>query len=133
VVARAVDGSLKAGATYELGGPEVKTFRELLETLLRIIHRRRLLLPLPFPLARIQAGVMEFVNKFTFGLMPKALMLTRDQVTLLERDNVVSEEANSAGLTLEGLGIKGETIDSVVPGYLYRFRKAGQFDRAVEV
>lgn len=133
VVARAVDGSLKAGATYELGGPEVKTFRELLETLLRTIHRKRLLLPLPFPLARIQAGAMEFVNKFTFGLMPKALMLTRDQVTLLERDNIVSEEANSAELTLEGLGIKGETIDSVVPTYLYRFRKAGQFDRAVEV
>lgn len=133
VVARAVEGNLKSGATYELGGPEVKTFRELLEILLRIIHRKRLLLPLPFPLARIQAGAMEFVNKFTFGLMPKALMLTRDQVTLLERDNIVSEEANSAGLTLEGLGIKGETIGSVVPTYLYRFRKAGQFDRAVKV
>ena len=130
--ARAVDGTLKAGATYELGGPEVKSFRALMEAVLKITNRRRALLPLPFPLARIQAGVMEIANAVSFGLMPHALQLTRDQVTLLERDNVVSAEAAEAGLTLEGMGIKGETIDDIVPSYLYRFRKAGQFEKMVD-
>ena len=64
--------------------------------------------------------------------MPHALQLTRDQVTLLERDNVVSDEASSAGLTLQGIGIKGETIENVVPSYLYRFRKAGQFEKMAD-
>ena len=131
-VARAVDGVLKPGATYELGGPEVKSFRDLMEAVLKITNRRRALLPLPFPLARIQAGVMEIADAVSFGLMPHALQLTRDQVTLLERDNVVSDEASSAGLTLQGIGIKGETIENVVPSYLYRFRKAGQFEKMAD-
>ena len=131
-VARAVDGALKPGARYELGGPEVKSFRELMEAVLKITNRRRALLPLPFPLARIQAGVMEIADAVSFGLMPHALQLTRDQVTLLERDNVVSNEASSAGLTLQGIGIKGETIENVVPSYLYRFRKAGQFEKMAD-
>ena len=131
-VARAVDGALKAGATYELGGPEVKSFRDLMQAVLKITNRRRALVPLPFPLARIQAGVMEIANAVSFGLMPHALQLTRDQVTLLEQDNVVSAEASKAGLTLEGIGIKGETIDAIVPSYLYRFRKAGQFEKMAD-
>jgi NADH dehydrogenase len=75
---------------------------------------------------------MEIANAVSFGLMPHALQLTRDQVTLLEQDNVVSAEASEAGLTLEGIGIKGETIDAIVPSYLYRFRKAGQFEKMAD-
>ncbi|NBQ40182.1 MAG: complex I NDUFA9 subunit family protein, partial [Alphaproteobacteria bacterium] len=58
--------------------------------------------------------------------------LTRDQVTLLERDNVVSDEAKKNGLTLEGMGVEGETVEAIVPSYLYRFRKAGQFERMAD-
>ena len=131
-VARTVDGALKPGATYELGGPEVKSFRELMEAVLKITNRKRALLPLPFPLARLQAGVMEIAETVSFGLMPHALQLTRDQVTLLQSDNVVSSESAQAGLTLEGMGIKGETIENIVPSYLYRFRKAGQFEKMAD-
>jgi len=132
-VAKAVDGALKPGATYELGGPEIKTFRELMEITLKVINRKRLLLPLPFPLARLQAGLFETIDTVTFGLaLPSALRLTRDQVTLLARDNIVSEEAKRQGLTLEGMGIEGETIEAIVPSYLYRFRKAGQFEKMAD-
>ncbi len=132
-VAKAVDGTLKNGTTYELGGPEVKTFRELMEITLKVINRKRVLLPLPFPVARLQAGVFETIDKVTFGLLlPSALRLTRDQVTLLERHNIVSDEAKKNGLTLEGMGIEGETVEAIVPSYLYRFRKAGQFERMAD-
>ncbi len=127
VIARAIDGAIKSGTTYELGGPEVKTFEELVRYVLEVTHRKALLAPLPFGAARAQAGVMELLNSVTFGMMPDELMITRDQVRLLERDNVVTDAAIAEGRTLEGLGIHGETIEAVVPTYLYRYRKGGQF------
>jgi NADH dehydrogenase len=117
-IAEAVDGRAKPGAIYELGGPEVRTFKELMEFTLATIERRRLLLPIPFPLARLQATFL--------GLMPKPL-LTRDQVALLKQDNVVSGEAKRQGRTLQDLGIEPISMETVVPYYLWRFRKAGQF------
>jgi uncharacterized protein YbjT (DUF2867 family) len=118
-IARAVDGEARAGTTYELGGPEVRTFREILEYILKTIERRRLLVPLPFLLARLQASLMQF--------MPKPL-LTPDQVELLRTDNVVSQEAITQQRTLQGLGIMTpEPIEAIVPSYLWRFRKTGQF------
>ena len=63
------------------------------------------------------------------GLFPKMLLMTRDQLKLLESDNVVSEKAISERRTLEGLGIEPRAIESIVPTYLYRFRRQGQFDR----
>jgi NADH dehydrogenase len=128
-IARGIDGSLTPGATYELGGPEVKTFRELMEYVLQVTGRRRALVPLPFGVARLQAGLLEGIKFASFGLLPETFLLTRDQVSLLEHDNVVSEAAKAAGLTLEGMGIAPETIEAVVPSYLYRFRRQGQFDR----
>jgi len=98
----------------------VKSFRELMEITLREIDRSRLLVPLPFAVARIQAFFME--------LMPKP-MLTRDQVTLLESDNVVSEAAAREQRTLEGLGITPTAMNAVLSSYLWRFRKAGQFTK----
>ncbi len=119
-IARAVEGKAKAGATYELGGPEVMRFRELMELTLEEIGRKRLLLPLPFGVARLQAFFME--------MLPKP-MLTRDQVTMLERDNVASQEAIRDGRTLEGLGINPVAMQAILASYLWRYRKAGQFTK----
>ncbi|PPD14379.1 MAG: complex I NDUFA9 subunit family protein [Methylobacterium sp.] len=119
-IARVLDGAGKPGTTYELGGPEVKSFKALLEYILTVTGRSRALLPVPFPLARLQASVME--------LLPSP-MLTVDQVNMLETDNVVSAEAIAQKRTLAGLAISPTTIESVVPRYLYRFRKHGQFER----
>jgi uncharacterized protein YbjT (DUF2867 family) len=119
-VAVALAGGAKPGATYELGGPAVKSFREILEYILHETGRKRLLVPVPFPIAELQGRIL--------GLLPKPL-LTRDQVLMLKSDNVVSGLAMSEGRTLQGLGIGADTIESIVPSYLYRFRAAGQFDR----
>jgi NADH dehydrogenase len=120
-IADAVDGKARAGATYELGGPEVLTMREIMETILKITDRDRMLVSLPFGLAKLQSIFLQFA--------PGALKLTPDQVELLRSDNVVSQAAKSAGLTLEGLGITPDSIEAVAPNYLWRFRPAGQFQR----
>jgi NADH dehydrogenase len=120
-VADAVDGKTRAGATYELGGPEVLTMREIMEVILAITERRRMLISLPFGLAKLQALFLQFA--------PGALKLTPDQVALLRSDNVVSDAAKAAGLTLEGLGIRPDSMEAVAPQYLWRFRAAGQFQR----
>ena len=117
-VALAVDGKAKAGAIYELGGPDVRTFKGLMEFVLATVERRRLLLPVPFGLMKAQAMVLQFLPK------PP---ITPDQVELLKRDNVVSAAARAQALTLEALGIVPASIRSVVPDYLWRFRKTGQF------
>jgi uncharacterized protein YbjT (DUF2867 family) len=118
-VADAVDGKAKAGATYELGGPEVLTMREIMEIILATIERRRMLVSLPFRLAKLQALFLQFA--------PGIFKLTQDQVELLRSDNVVSDAAKAAGLTLGGLGIAPDSLEAIAPQYLWRFRKAGQF------
>jgi NADH dehydrogenase len=118
-VADAVDGKTRAGAVYELGGPEVLTMREIMEIILDVTERRRMLLPLPFALANFKALFLQFA--------PGDFKLTPDQVTLLRSDNVVSDAAKAAGLTLEGLGITPDSMEAIVPQYLWRFRKTGQF------
>jgi uncharacterized protein YbjT (DUF2867 family) len=120
-VADAVDGKAKSGATYELGGPEVLTMREIMQIILQTTDRNRMLVSLPFGLARLQAAFLQFA--------PGAMKLTPDQVALLRSDNVVSDAAKSAGLTLEGLGITPDSMEAVVPQYLWRFRAAGQFQK----
>jgi uncharacterized protein YbjT (DUF2867 family) len=118
-VANAVDGKAKAGATYELGGPEVLSMREIVEVILATIERERMLVSWPFGLAKLQALFLQFA--------PGAFKLTPDQVTLLRSDNVVSDAAKAAGRTLEGLGITAESLEAIAPQYLWRYRKAGQF------
>jgi NADH dehydrogenase len=120
-IADAVDGRAKAGAIYELGGPEVLTMREIMQMILAITDRDRMLLPLPFALAKFKAMFLQFA--------PGALKLTPDQVELLRGDNVVSDAAKAAGLTLDGLGITPDSLEVVAPQYLWRFRPAGQFQR----
>jgi uncharacterized protein YbjT (DUF2867 family) len=125
-IAKAVAGEAKAGAIYELGGPEVFTFKELMEFVLATIERHRLLVPLPFGLAKLQATVFELIAKLPLRVLSKPL-LTRDQVELLRYDNVVSDTARQEGRTLEGLGIVPRSVEAIVPTYLWRFRKTGQF------
>jgi uncharacterized protein YbjT (DUF2867 family) len=120
-VADAVDGNTKAGATYELGGPEVLTMREIMKIILDITDRSRMLVSLPFGLAKLQALLLQFA--------PGPFKLTPDQVALLRSDNVVSDTAKAAGLTLEALGIAPDSIEAIAPQYLWRFRPAGQFQR----
>ena len=115
----AADGDFKPGTIYEFGGPDVRTFKELMEFVLATIGRRRLLVPVPFAAMKIQAMFLQFLPK------PP---ITPDQVELLKADNVVSDAAKRDGRTLEGLGITPESMDAIVPTYLWRFRKTGQFN-----
>ena len=116
-----------AGRIYELGGPEVLTLREIAALTLRIVERRRALVPLPFALARLVAWSTEVASTLSLGRFPKALTTTRDQVELLRHDNVVSAVAIAEGRTLRELGVSAQGIEAVAPSYLYRFRKTGQY------
>jgi NADH dehydrogenase len=118
-IADAAEGKLQAGATYEIGGPDVMTLREVQELVLKVIERSRLLVPLPFPLATAKSYVLQYA--------PGPLKLTPDQVELLKTDNVVSQTAKDAGRTLQGIGIVPDSLASIAPSYLWRFRKTGQF------
>jgi len=118
-ISRAAGEAGHAGATYELGGPAVYSFREVLELILKETERRRILLPLPFPVARLIGSLCAPLAFFT----PVAPPLTSDQVELLKIDNVVS----GALPGLEALGITPTTVEAILPTYLYRFRKGGQF------
>lgn len=120
-VAVAVEGGAKPGGIYELGGPEVKTFRQCAEAVLEATHRKRFLVPWPAGLARFQA-------KYFFELLPNPL-LTTEQVDLLKLDNVVSDAAIAEGRTLAGLGIEPTALSAELDAYLWRFRSRGQFDR----
>jgi uncharacterized protein YbjT (DUF2867 family) len=117
-IVKAVDGETKPGTIYELGGPDVRTFKELMEFVLATTERRRLLLPTPFALMKLHATYLQFLPK------PP---ITPDQVELLKHDNVVSTAAREQARTLEALGIVPESIAAVVPSYLWRFRRTGQF------
>lgn len=121
-VARAIAkivGNGSQGQTYELGGPQLYSFKELLQFTLEHVDRKRMLAPVPWPIANILgfmgelSGMAPFVKPF----------LTRDQVISLKSDNVVSDDAKS----FTGLGIHPEALEAIVPAYLTRFRKYGQF------
>jgi uncharacterized protein YbjT (DUF2867 family) len=113
-IAAALGNPQAQGKIYELGGPTIYSFKELMEIVLRETGRTRMLMPLPFALASLQA--------FFLQLAPKPL-LTPDQVKLLRRDNVVAPTA----LTLADLGIHPTTVEAEVPTYLWRFRAKGEY------
>ncbi len=122
-IARAVDGKVKGGTIYELGGPEVLSFRGCMEEMLKVINRRRRLVTVPWGIAELQGAVL--------GMLPTPL-LTRDQVTLLRADNVVSDAAIAERRTITGLGIRPQAVGAILPSYLWRFRPTGQFTRRTE-
>lgn len=117
-VVKCVEDPTTRGRTYELGGPIVYTFKEMLQTILGVIERRRLLVPIPFSLAYIPAFFLQFLP---------GKLLTPDQVTFLKGSNVVAPDS----LTLADLGIASESLEAILPTYLWRFRRKGQFEESV--
>lgn len=124
VAQAAVKGALGEAApgVYELGGPEVDTFRGLMGRMLKVIQRRRAVVNMPFFLANIMGFAFDAVQAVTLGLIENK-MITRDQVRNLRRDNVVSPGAKG----LADLGITPTAMEAVLPEYLWRFRPSGQF------
>ncbi len=118
----ALTGDVAPGV-HELGGPDAETFRELMQRMLRVINRRRLILNLPFWLARIMAAVFDGVSMVTGGLIPNPV-ITSDQVRSLRTDNVVAKGVRG----LAELGISPTPMEAVLPDYLWRFRPSGQYD-----
>ncbi len=124
-VAQAAEKALKGEAApgvYELGGPEVDTFRGLMGRMLKVIQRRRAVVNLPFVLARIMGFGFDMVEAVTLGLIENK-MITRDQVRSLVRDNVVTPGARG----FADLGIVPTAMDAVLPEYLWRYRPSGQY------
>jgi NADH dehydrogenase len=113
-IVKGLDDPALAGRTFELGGPRAYTFKELMELVLAETHRKRGLMPMSWGLARFEARFLE--------LLPDP-PLTRDQVELLKRDNVVAEGA--AGFA--ELGIEPTAVEAIIPTYLDRYRKGGWF------
>lgn len=123
VAQAAVKGVLgQAHGIYELGGPEVATFRALMGRMLTVIQRRRLVVNVPFFVAGIMGGAFDGLQAVTLGLFHNGL-ITRDQVRNLRHDNVVAADARG----LDDLGITATAMDGVLPEYLWRYRASGQY------
>lgn len=120
-----VEGRAEPGV-YELGGPETRSFRDLIREMLHVIRRRRLIVNIPFFAARPMAFMSEIMSLLTGGLIPA--QITRDQVQGLRHDNVVSEGARN----LADLGIEATSLEAVLPDYLWRFRPSGQYEALKE-
>ncbi|MCP5432085.1 MAG: complex I NDUFA9 subunit family protein [Alphaproteobacteria bacterium] len=127
-VAAAVLAALGAearGRIYELGGPRVMTFKEVLELILEVTHRKRLLVPTPLPFAYLAAALAELSPTRFAGIAPP---ITVDEIRLLESDNVVGSSGDGVG-TLADLGIaRPAAPEAIVESYLWRYRKGGQFE-----
>jgi len=113
-IVAALDDPHAQGRTYELGGPTIYSFRELMEIMLTVIERKRIFVPLPFGIAMVKSIFLQ--------LMPKPL-ITPDQVRLLRHDNVVAPTAH----TLKDLGIAPTTVEAEIPNYLWRYRAKGEY------
>lgn len=123
---RAATGDAAPGL-YELGGPKVYSFRELMELMLKEVRRRRVLLPVPFFAAKFIGKILDLVQKISFGLISNSL-LTVDQVELLKHDNVVSADAK----TIADLGISPTSAENLIGDYLYAARPHGQYEAMTE-
>ena len=120
-IAAAVEGQVKPGRIYELGGPQVLTHREIIERVLHETMRSNPLIPVPRAIGKLLAA--------PFALLPFAPLLTGDQVEMLQADNIVSDEATRDKRGLAAFGVSPTPLDAILPSYLWRFRKNGQFDR----
>lgn len=118
---RAIEDHSVSGI-YELGGPDIYTFRELMLKMLAVIRRQRLVIDLPVPVARLNAGIFDLLQVVSGHLLTNGL-ITRDQIKQLKVDNVVGTETQS----FDDLDIKPVSLDSILDTYLYRFRPAGQY------
>ena len=123
VAAAAVKGVMsEAHGIYELGGPDVESLSQIIAKMLVTIQRRRLVLNLPFFAGNIIATALDFASFCTGGLFSNKVV-TRDQITSLKSDSVVSEGAK----TLADLGITATDYDAVVPEYMWCYRPSGQY------
>lgn len=111
-----------APGTYELGGPDVDDFAGLMDRMLDVVQRRRIILNIPFAVGRIIAFSMDMVQAISLGLIRNPV-ITRDQLRNLQHDNVVSDGA----MTLADLGIDATSMDTILPEYLWCFRPSGQY------
>ncbi|MEM9750335.1 MAG: complex I NDUFA9 subunit family protein [Pseudomonadota bacterium] len=123
-VCEAIARPESAGRTYELGGPAIYSFKELMEILLKVIERRRFLAPIPFPIA----GLIGLFGQSVGRVAPGGPPITVDQVKLLKSDNVVGASGEEGVGRLEDFGLTPQTLESVIPSYLERYRKYGQFE-----
>ncbi|MGV6847736.1 MAG: complex I NDUFA9 subunit family protein [Marinibacterium sp.] len=123
---KAILADVPAGI-YELGGPDVAMFRELMQDMLTIIRRRRIIVDLPIWIARLMATGFDILAAVSFGLVPNTT-LTKDQIANLGRDNVVSDGAKG----FADLGLEPVAMEVVLPEYLWRFRPAGQYEEIME-
>jgi uncharacterized protein YbjT (DUF2867 family) len=119
-IADSVEGKARQATTYELGGPEIATFRDCMAMMLREIERRRLLVPVPWGAATALGAVLQHLP---------GKLLTVDQVRQLRSDNVVSPAAVAEGRTIESFGIKPTSLAAILPAYLSRFRPRGEYER----
>ena len=128
VAAAAVKGLLgqAAGGVYELGGPDVHSFRELMQLMLGVIRRRRLIMNIPFWIARMMAFGFGVVRALSLGLIKGPV--TKDQVLNLAINNVASDDAKG----FDALGITPMAMEAILPDYLWRFRPSGQYDAIKE-
>ncbi len=122
-VALAIEGKVEKGRIYELGGPEVLTFRDCLERMLSAIDRKRGFVSLPFGIASMIGSVASLIPFIDPPLTP-------DQVTLLKQDNVVSKSAEQEGRTFKAFGIEPTLVEAILPSYLVRYRPQGQYTRS---
>ncbi|OAM82323.1 complex I NDUFA9 subunit family protein [Devosia elaeis] len=120
-LALAAEGQVKTGRVYELGGPDVESHKALMQRILREAGRNRPLVPFPAGLAKFGAALI--------GILPFKPLITADQVNLLGVDNVVSEQARKDKRTFAAFGIEPVSMDAVLPTYMWRFRRHGEFDR----
>ncbi|MBR9826798.1 MAG: complex I NDUFA9 subunit family protein [Alphaproteobacteria bacterium] len=116
---KSIESDEARGETYELGGPGVYTFKELMAFILEETDRPRFLVPLPFAIGTVMATLFELAAILPF-VQP---LLTRDQLIQLQRDKVVADDAKG----LDALGVSPETVEAIVPTYLVRYRRHGQF------
>ena len=124
-VAFAVEKALSdrsVSGIYELGGPNIETFSELMSRMLSVIQRRRLMLKVPFFVAGLMGQSLDLLKAITFGLFPNNI-LTQDQVKNLQIDNIVSTDAND----FSDLEIRPTAMETVLPEYLWRYRVSGQY------
>ncbi|CUH51591.1 complex I NDUFA9 subunit family protein [Shimia marina] len=113
----------EASGLYELGGPEVKSLRGWIDEMLTVIHRRKIVINLPFFVGRLMAFGFGLLQKLTLGLWHNSV-ITSDQLILLRSDNVVSDAAKG----FEALGIRPLAPEAIMADYLWRFRPSGQYD-----
>jgi len=128
-ILNSVQGQAKEGTIYELGGPHIQSFKDILEYIAGITGRKCKFMNMPAGLARFHAFMMELTDKLTLGLVPDELVVTRDQLALLDQPNIVSHQAMAENRTFAGLGIVPQSFEGIVPEYLERFCKTGQFEK----